>query len=207
MSNPHEAVHLDGTEINWLHPPKVTRLVRWSKKTWTGKRVSGSFRHICHLNRLNNLSLRRFGRELEIIQPAWNIGVKASAGTHDMDSVVDLYVPGIDWWEQQRFFRANGLGCWYRHPPSFGNHIHGFTLPPVEGVVRSDDFAMAGFRVGVFVPQQLADYYAHAYGLAGSGHTPGADPSWFPRRIEDTIFDLDQYVARRAAKVLAARKH
>ena len=152
---------------------------------------------------MNNLALKKYGQEIVIIQSAYNTTVRASAGTHDYDAVVDLWIPGVGWWEQQRFFRANGLGCWYRHPPKFGNHIHGFTLPAPEGKYRGDDFAMQGTKVGIYVPGQLEDYYKHAFGLAGM-HTPGSDKSWFPKRIENTVFDLNTYVARRAKLVRKA---
>lgn len=198
IKQPHEVRTLAGKEINWRRPPRPNTMCTWTKRTSAGKKIRGSFRTLCHLNRLNNLCLRRFGVELVVIQPDWNTTVPASRGTHDKDAVWDLYIPGVSWWEQQRFFRANGLGSWYRHPPLFGNHIHGFTLPPVEGVVRFDDFAMAGIPVGTYVPAQLQDYYNHAFGLADQ-HTPGSDRSWFPKNIEATVFNLDAYVARRAA--------
>jgi len=203
LKQPHEVTYLNGKAIDWTKPPKPNDKVRWSKKTTGGKAVTGSFRHICHLNRLNNLALRRYGREIEIIQSAYNTTVAASAGTHDYDATVDLYIPGVGWWEQQRFFRANGLGCWYRHPPLFGNHIHGFTLPVPEGKYRGDDFKMQGTKVGVYVPGQLEDYYNHAFGLANQ-HRAGSDNSWFPKSIEATVFDLDKYVARRARLAEAA---
>lgn len=188
-----EALYLNGTKINWNRPPRATTLVKWSKRTMYGKTVKGSLRTICHINRLNNLSKSKYGKEIVIIQPPYNTTIAASAGTHDYDCCVDLHIPGVGWWEQQRFFRANGLGCWYRYPPSFSNHIHGFTLPIPEGRVRRDDFAT---RVGVYVPGQLEDYYNHAFGLAGK-HTPGSDRSWFPRNIDDTVFDLNAYIRKR----------
>lgn len=172
-------------------------MCRWTKETMYGRSIKGSFRTLCHMNRLNNLSLRRFGVQIVIIQSDWNTTVAASAGTHDRDSVWDCYIPGVSWWEQQRFFRANGFGCWYRHPPMFGNHLHGMTLPVPEGRSRGDDFAARGFRVGVYVPGQLEDYYNHAFGLSGM-HSPGSDRSWYPRDIRDTVFDLSRYVKCRA---------
>jgi hypothetical protein len=197
VKQPHEVLTARGKPVNWLKPPKPTTMCTWSKKTSSGKKIKGSFRTLCHMNRLNNLALAKYGVEIVVIQSDWNTGVPASAGTHDFDSVWDVYIPGVSWWEQQRFFRANGFGCWYRHLPLFGNHIHGFTLPVPEGVVRGDDFAMSGFKVGIFVPGQLTDYYSEAFGLS-SQHTPHSDRSWFPRDKEATVFDLNAYVARRA---------
>jgi hypothetical protein len=203
-----EPLHLDGTPIDFVHPPPATALVKWAKKDLTGRTVKGSLRHICHLNQLNNLALTKFGAGIEIIQPAFTTGVAASVGTHDFDMVVDLHIPGVGWWEQQRFCRANGLGCWYRHPPAFGNHIHGFTLPPREGHNISDDFKVAGFKVGRYIDggwsthgaqitsSQLADYYHHAYGLKNE-HQPNSDTSWFPPGIAATIFDLAAYIRAR----------
>lgn len=198
VKQPHEVTRANGKPINWKRPPKPNTMCSWTKRTASGQAIRGSFRTLCHLNRLNNLALRQFGSELVVIQPPWNTGVAASAGTHDLDAVWDLFIPGVDWWVQQRFFRANGFACWYRHPPLFTKHIHGFTLPPREGKSVKDDFAVHGFRVGAFVPGQLEDYYRHSFGLANQ-HNRGSDQSWFPKRIEATIFDLDRYVAQRAA--------
>lgn len=204
-----EVLLLNGKPINWKKPPKPTDMCTWSKKDINGRTIKGSFRTLCHLNRLNNLAKKKFGKELEVIQRDWNTSVAESKGTHDFDSVFDVYIPGVPWWDVQRFLRANGFWCWYRHAPLFSNHIHGGTLPPREGKLPSDDYAAAGFKVGVFVDggysteghrvtsSQIEDYWLHAFGLAGQ-HTPGSDKSWFPKNIEATIFDLDAYVARRA---------
>jgi hypothetical protein len=193
MSSRREAEYLDGRRIDWDDPPNSTKIVRWSKRDTSGRVVKGSLRTICHLNRLNNLALNRHGVEIEIIQPPYNTTVAASAGTHDFDCCVDLYFPGLAWYTQQRFFRANGLGCWYRHPPLFGNHIHGFTLPKPEGESHLDDFATP---VGTFVPGQLDDYYRHAFGLKNQ-HDSNLDHSWFPSDINATVFDLGAYIRRR----------
>lgn len=218
IKQPHEVRTADGKPINWRRPPRPNTMCTWTKRDQAGRPIRGTFRTLCHLNRLNNLALKRFGREIVVIQRDWNTGVAASAGTHDYDATWDLYIPGVDWWTQQRFFRANGLGCWYRHPPLFGNHIHGFTLPPREGRSISDDFAVHGIKVGVYVDggystrgrlvtsSQLADYYARAFGLSGQ-HEPGSDRSWHPATrpggVEATIFDLDKYVAQRARRQAA----
>jgi hypothetical protein len=210
-AQPHEAVFLDGSKIDWDDPPRATTKVMWSKRTTSGKKITGSFRTICWLNRLNNLAYDKWDHGIEVIQPPYNVGVVASAGTHDLDACVDLYIPGVSWWAMQRFVRANGGGGWYRHPPLFGNHIHVFCLPPQEGQLRADDWAVAGFRVGKYVDggystsgrqitsAQITDYYNHAFGLSGQ-HTPNSDHSWFPASIKDTIFDLKTYVAKRAKK-------
>ncbi len=207
---------MGGKPINWLKPPKATDMVLWQHQ---GRRYKGSFRTVCHMVRLNNLAKARFGREITVIQPDWNTGVPASAGTHDFDATWDVYIPGVDWWVQQRFFRRNGFACWFRHPPLFGYHIHGFSLPPQEGQSRSDDFKVHGFKVGIYVDggyssrgrlitsSQIEDYYNEAFGLSGM-HTPHSDRSWFPDNKRATIFDLHAFVQHQQDKVkrLAKKK-
>jgi hypothetical protein len=205
----HEVRLRNGRAIDWTKPPKPTTICSWSKKTTGGRTIIGSFRTLCHMNRLNNLAVSKYGVEIQVIQPDWNTWVKASAGTHDYDATWDLWIPGVNPWEQQKFFRANGLGGWMRKPPLFGWHYHGFTLPPREGKSISDDFQVHGFRVGIYVDggwstrgalvttSQIADYYNHAFGLSYQ-HRPGSDKTWFPKDIKATIFDLDAYVAQRA---------
>lgn len=207
----HEVVHLNGKPIDFRHPPKPTEMVMWTKRTTGGKKIIGSFRTIAHWNRLNNLAIKKFGVGIEVIQACFNTGVAASQGTHDFDATGDFYIPGVSWWDQQRFFRANGLGCWYRHPPLFGNHVHGFTLPVREGRTIGDDFAVHGFKVGEYIDggystaghlytsSQLVDYYNKAFGLKDQ-HVPDSDKSWFPPDIEATIFDLNRYVKARAKR-------
>lgn len=194
--------------INYRKPPKPTAMVRWSKRDDDGNVIEASFRSIAHMDRLNRLVKRRFGVEIRIIQPPYNTGVPQSVGTHDYDAVWDIEIPGVNWYEAQRFLRAHGFACWVRKPPDFSWHIHGFTLPPREGISISDDFMVAGFKVGKYVDggystyghlitsSQIDDYYHHALGLAGQ-HTTNGDKTWFPENIEATIFDLDQYIDNR----------
>ena len=215
IKQPHEVRYLNGKPINWRKPPAPNKMCSWSKKTTSGKPIKGTFWTLCHLNRLNNLAIKKFGVEIQVIQPDWNTGVAASAGTHDFDSTWDLWIPGVDPWVQQRFFRANGLAGWMRKPPTFGWHYHGFTLPKPEGKVRTDDFKMMGVKVGIYVDggvssrgglitsSQITDYFAEAFGLSGQ-HTPGSDNSWFPANKDATVFNLKTYVERRARLQLAA---
>jgi hypothetical protein len=206
-----EVIHLSGKKINWNNPPRKTRMVQWSRRTTNGKRVVGSFRAIAHLNRVNNLAKRRYGKEIEVLQGPYNNTVAASAGTHDFDMVFDVYIPGVSWWEQQRFFRANGFAAWYRYPPKFGNHIHMISLVKPEGRDRADDFQARGFKVGKYVDggystagskitsSQVEDYYEHKSGLSGHAH----DRSWHPLDhggVAKTIFDLGRYIKRRQSK-------
>lgn len=116
---------------------------------------------------------------LVIIQAPFNVGVAASAGTHDKDAVLDVEIVGLDWWNAQAFLRKCGWAAWVRYPPTFSWHIHMVSLGyPGE--------------VGIYVPGQVRDYYAHALGLAGQ-HASGSDPSWFPPDIDATVFDYDAY--------------
>lgn len=202
-------VHLDGRPIDWENPPDSDDMVMWAKRTTGGKTIKGTFRTICAMDRLNRLCYRRYGVGIQIIQSAWNTGVSASAGTHDFDACFDVWIPGVDPWEAQRFFRRNGFGCWVRKPPAFGWHIHGFVLPLQEGQSRSDDFQVHGVRVGLYVDggystrgrlvtsSQIQDYYSHAFGLSGQ-HGAFSDRSWYPKNIGATIFDLKRYVKNRA---------
>jgi hypothetical protein len=109
---------------------------------------------------------------LAIIQPCYNTGVAASAGTHDFDACLDVQIVGMDWWSAQRFLRQCGWAAWLRYPPTFSWHIHMVSL---------------GYpgRVGIYVPGQVDDYYAHRSGLVG--HVP--DTSWHPDDIAETVFD------------------
>lgn len=204
-----------GREIDWTKPPKPTAIVRWLHR---GRTYKASFRSACHMARLNALSVAKYGVEIVVIQGCFNTGVAASAGTHDFDATWDIHIPGVDWYEQQRFLRANGFGCWVRRPPLFGWHIHGFSLPPREGSSISDDFKVHGFRVGQYVDggystsgrlvtsSQLADYYDERSGLSGHAR----DNTWFPDDKAATIFNLQAFVdrrvknAERAARILSA---
>lgn len=194
-----------GGKIDWKNPPKSNQICSLELN---GRKYEAGFRSLCHMNRLDRLARKKFGKGITILQPPFNDTVTASAGTHDQDAVWDVCIEGVSWWEQQRFFRVNGFGCWYRYPPLFGNHIHGFTLPPNRGGPVADDFKQAGLKVGKYVDgglsllgravttSQITDYYAGAFGLAGQ-HQVGSDKSWRPKNIRDTIFDLESYVARR----------
>lgn len=209
MGQPHEVRLSNGAKINWKHPPKANEVCRWTKETSGGKVIKGGFRTLCHFNRLNNLAIKKYDTQLTIFQGCFNSSVAASAGTHDKDSCMDWYIPGVGWWDTQKFGRKNGCACWYRHAPLFSNHVHGFTLPPHSGN-PADDFKVAGIKVGKFIDgglstvghvvgsSQITDYYNHAFALAGK-HAKGSDKSWFPANIGATIFDLSDYVARRAA--------
>jgi hypothetical protein len=197
---------LAGKPINWAKPPKPQARVMWSQKTTGGRLVTGSLRTIAHLDRLNSLSIKKFSVGISVIQGPYNTGVAASAGTHDFDACLDVWINGVDGYVQQAFFRANGGGAYFRTPAQgFSPHIHYFTLPEREGTDPSDDYRSGGFKVGVYVDggwstkgarvasSQIEDYYEERSAL--SGHLP--DPTWFPADKAATIFDLNAYIARK----------
>lgn len=198
---------LAGKPIDWANPPARNTKVMWSGKTTSGKPVIGSLYAIAHLDHLNRLAIKKYGVPISVFQSAFNTTVEASEGTHNFDMCFDVWIPGVDGPEQQRFFRANGGGAYLRVPPTFSLHIHYFTLPPRGDGLVSEDYARAGFKVGKYVDggyslfgrpvgsSQIGDYYTHRNALSGHAH----DPSWFPARIEDSIFDLPAYIARQRA--------
>lgn len=204
-----------GREFRWARNKwRPTTRARWHKKTIDGKVVRGSVRAIAHLDWMDRRAKAIFGRGIEVIQSAYNTTVEASAGTHDFDLVYDLYIPGVGWWRQQRFFRNHGFWCWYRHRPLFGNHIHGICMvPPVGRNTHSDDPFQRHFKVGVFIDggystrgrkvasSQIDDHDHKAFGLAEQ-HTPGSDHSWYPKT--NKYFKLNPYIDRRKRAQAAA---
>lgn len=141
--------------------------------TRAGKTFRCTRRTAAHIDyTIERLAKREPDARLYIIQPCYNVGVKASAGTHDYDACLDVQIIGLDWWAAQRFLRQCGWAAWLRYPPTFTWHIHMVSL---------------GYpgRVGIYVPGQVADYYAHRNGLVGHA----ADSSWHPVDISATVFD------------------
>lgn len=193
---------LAGKPINWDKPPSPTTRVKWSKKDKYGRDVTGSFRTICHLDYTDQQARKEFGVSVSLFQPPYHKGYKPSVGTHDYDACIDAELPGVSWLKQQGFFRRLGWGGWWRKPPTFVNHIHCFSLPPQEGVDRSDDWAILGFTVGKFLDggwslygrkiasAQITSYYQKRTGLKGNAK----DSTWFPPDIKATIFDLSTFV-------------
>lgn len=159
----------DAAEIIWV--------------TFGGKSFRCSRRTAAHLLwTAERLERRDPAAYIVVIQPCFNTGVAASAGTHDWDAVLDFQIVGMEWKEAQIFFRQCGWAAWTREPPTFSWHIHAVSL---------------GYpgRVGVYVPGQVEDYYAHRSGLVGHA----ADPSWHPADIDSTIFDYDAWVVAQMA--------
>lgn len=167
-------LNLDGSPVRNFDNPD--RKVMWSKRDIWGDRVYGSLRTIAHLDQTSKRAVRRWGHEIEVIQGAYNDDIEQSAGTHDYDAVLDVFIPNIAWWTQQRWLRYQGWAAWYRYPPTFGYHIHMISL---------------GYstRVGIYVPGQVDDYYAHRDGLA----THYYDGSDHPDNIASTIFHFAEW--------------
>lgn len=182
-----------GLEVDWSKDLDPTMMCRWDQRSIYGQVVRGSLRTIAHYEDLDRKALRRFGVHFTIIQPPYNTGVPASAGTHDYDCCVDWYLPGVDWWTSQRWGRFNGLWGWHRFPPKFSLHNHGFTAPALINGRVPDQFAT---RVGIYVPGQLYDFKNHAFGLSGQ-HTPGSDKSWFPKNLAASVFDLGRFIEKK----------
>jgi hypothetical protein len=182
-----------GKELHWDLDQDPTKMVRWSNDTMFGGEVKGSLRTIAHLDWMSDRAVKHFGQRIVVIQAPYNTSVEASKGTHDLDSCKDWYIPGVGWWLTQRFGRVHGDGCYYRHPPLFGNHIHGFTLPHGQhfqtkvGVYIDGGMSLYG---RIVASSQLADYYAHRNALADHSH----DGSWFPKDISATVFNFQLFL-------------
>lgn len=147
-------------------------VVTWGRTT-AGKVARMGARTAAHVDyTIYQLSKKHPGAVLHVIQSAYNTGVAASAGTHDKDGCIDVYIEGLDWLDAQAFLRSCGWAAWYRYPPLFGYHIHMISL------------GCPG-PLGIFVPGQISDYYHHRNGLAGHA----ADDTWHPANIDNTIFD------------------
>lgn len=104
---------------------------------------------------------RRLGYPLTVVQGSWNQGVSASAGTHDMDGVVDL--TEWDWQSKVRVLRRLGMAAWHRPAgPSWGGHIHAVDL--------------GSRHLAPSAQNQVRDYYAGLNGLANDGPDPHGGP-------------------------------
>jgi hypothetical protein len=174
-----------------------------SEVTIAGETFRAGNRTAAHLLwTIEELDRRHPGARLRIIQTCFNIGNEASKGTHDKDAVFDVEVVGLTWMGGQRFLRVCGWAAWFR-PERFkngkrvwGDHIHMVSIP--SGLDNTPSLADVnnalddlGIEVGIFVPAQIDDYFAHALGLAGE-HEPGLDDSFFPDDIKATIFDYQE---------------
>lgn len=156
-------------------------VVEWENhRTVYGGPIRGSRRSIAFLRFLEQrLAEEHPDCRLVVIQSAFNVGVEASAGTHDLDAVYDVQIDGMAWGKAQSWLRRQGFLCWHRTPAQgFADHIHGI---------------VAGYTtpVGVYVPGQVTDYYNHAFGLQDM-HVPGSDASFHPD--PQFVFDYPKWL-------------
>ena len=101
----------------------------------------------------------KLGFELTLVQGPYNKGVGASAGTHDLDGVIDL--SAYKWRKKVTVGRQNSWAIWHRPARAgvWGEHCHG---------VLNRAKPMAALAV-----QQLeVAYPAHRNGLADNGFDP-----------------------------------
>lgn len=112
-----------------------------------------------------------FGARFYLVQGSYNVGVAASAGTHDGGGVVDVSVSG---WSAARIssavqaLRRAGFAAWHRTPAQgFSHHIHacGIGDREMKSIAR----------------EQVQQYFNGLNGLAGHGpdtNPPRPYPAW-----------------------------
>lgn len=160
---------------------------------------------------------------LHIVQTCYHTGVAASAGTHDCDCVLDVWiyggVLGADPWKAQKVLRRLGWAAWFRHTGTWAAksawHIHMISLPtglPANPTALDvgKAYAALGIKVGEYIDggftttgrvvatSQVVDYFNRAEGLAGE-HVQNDDPSWHPADINQTVFHRSSWFNRTAA--------
>lgn len=149
-------------------------IITYSQPTIWGRSFHCSRRTGAFLDFLKDMLPERC--DLRIIQGCYNTSVSASAGTHDYDAVLDVYITGLSWSAMQTIIRQWGGAGWWRYPAQgFTNHIH---------------FVVLGYRtrVGIYVPGQVQDYYNHRNGLAGHSYDGSYHPS------PQFVFDYTRYI-------------
>lgn len=175
----------------------ATDIITYSQSSTGHGDFKCSRRTAAHLDYTKEQLKKRFPfAVLVIIQGCYNRGVGASEGTHDYDCCLDIRILNMDWLTAQAFLRSCGWAAWVRWPwQGFDIHIHMISL----------GFAKYGLIVGKYVDggwslfgrkvtsSQVEDYYNHAYGLEGM-HEPGSDKTWYPKDINATIFDYEEYM-------------
>lgn len=159
-----------------VDPAEIVTVTLGDKTFQASRRTAG------HLQwTIQRLASLHPGTHLHIIQTCYHVGTDASQGTHDKDAVVDIAIYGLTWGETQTFCRVHGWAAWWRQDwQGFSDHVHMVSLGTPEN------------RLGDLVPDQINDYYHHAYGLHLL-HDPGSDRSWFPADIGATIFDFARW--------------
>ena len=134
------------------------------------------------------LDKRHPGLYVYVIQSAYRSGYAPSAGTHDLDRVLDTAIVSNFtgrrvWLRGRRWWRRFGWACWWRHvgawwkPSSW--HFHQVLLG-------------GDCPVGYLVPGQISDYYNHRTGLVGHLLEPG----WYPKDIDATVFDFEAWLSK-----------
>lgn len=119
--------------------------------------------------------------QIAILQGSYHVGFKPSAGTHDRDAVLDVWVSGVSWRDAEQFFRSQGWYGWWRHTGSWAAehswHIH-MISPHTPNAT------------GSLIPSQIASYLRGRLGLARS--VDGPDPAPHPKHVEH--FDYNEWV-------------
>ena len=141
--------------------PAPCEVITYHSTTTGGKQIRIGRRTAAHLDwSQERLSIELPGARIKILQGTYNTTVEASAGTHDFDKCLDVFIADpdgdlYDWAKAQKFLRRHGWAAWHRTPDQgdFGHHIHMVSLGGVD------------CPVGIFVPGQVADYRNHAFGL------------------------------------------
>lgn len=112
-----------------------------------------------------------FGKRFTLSQGSYNVGVAASAGTHDGGGVVDISVSGMSTLtinKAVQALRRAGFAAWHRTPAQgFSHHIHANAIgdAQMKSVAR----------------EQVQQYFNGQNGLAGHGgdtNPPRPYPSW-----------------------------
>lgn len=143
-------------------------------RTPGGKSLYGSRWTRYHWDKTMRALAREFpAARVYILQGAYNKGFAPSAGTHDYDGVLDVWVTGISWRDAEQFFRRQGWAAWWRHTGSWAAtskfHIHMISIGCPN-------------RMGSLIASQLAAFKAHRLGLARS--VDGPDPAPHPARVD-----------------------
>lgn len=182
--------------------------------TIAGVSFEASMRTIWHLRwTIWFLGVRFPLARLRILQTCYHRGVDLSAGTHDYDCVLDVWIDGgvlgRDPWKAQKVLRRLGWAAWFRHTGPWADrsewHIHMISLPvglPAQpsALDVGKAYAALGIVVGEYIDggyttagrivatSQVVDYCTfHAEGLAGE-HEQNDDPSWHPADFRRTVF-------------------
>lgn len=156
---------------------------------WNGKTFTAGERLWAHLFSLQEwLEAQHLNWYVYVVQGAYRTDVDLSAGTHDYDGTVDVYLINRKsgrrvWARGIKPLRKNGFAAWLRNTGSW--------LSPSTWHFHMNSLGTApGCKVGVLIPQQNSDYYEHKTGLFGHLFAPG----WYPKDIAATVFDYPKWL-------------